>query len=130
MFRGLVVVIGVCIAACASERPGDWDYVYTAIVRPSCATSACHSQTTKQSGLDLSTRERAYRSLVRRDCGSLEPPKSSEAGLNVDPGHPETSAVMYWLRGEYNQTMPPDFPLPPAEIDAVERWILEGATCD
>lgn len=37
---------------------------------------------------------------------------------------------MYWLRGENNQTMPPDFPLPATEIDAIERWILDGATCD
>lgn len=37
---------------------------------------------------------------------------------------------MYWLRGEYNETMPPDFKLPAAEIDAIEQWIVEGATCE
>lgn len=130
MFRAFVVVLAVSAAACASERPPDWDYVYTAIIRPSCATAACHSSTVRQSGLDLSTRDVAYRTLVRRPCGSLAPPAPSAGGLNVDPGHPETSAVMYWLRGENNQTMPPDFPLPATEIDAIERWILDGATCD
>lgn len=37
---------------------------------------------------------------------------------------------MYWLRGEYNETMPPDGKLPAGEIDAIEQWIVEGAKCD
>jgi hypothetical protein len=112
------------------DRPtDDWDYVHTAILRPNCATAACHSATVKQSGLDLSTRDDAYESLVRRPCGSTEPP-ADEAGVNVDPGHPETSPLMAWLRGEFNDTMPPDMPLPAIEIDTIERWILEGARCE
>jgi len=129
MLRILVVLALTNAIACDATRPADWDYVFTAIVRPSCATAACHSAITKQSGLDLSTRDAAYESLVRRPCGSLEDPVD-ERGVNVDPGHPETSPLMAWLRGSYNQTMPPDLPLPPAEIDAIERWILEGALCD
>jgi len=130
MFRAFVVVLAVSAAACAEERPPDWDYVYTAIIRPSCATAACHSATVRQEGLDLSTREDAYRTLVRRPCGSLAPPSGSTGGLLVDPGHPQTSSLLYTLRGETNLIMPPDFPLPADEIDAVERWILDGATCD
>lgn len=125
----LGVIALVCAAACVDERPADWDYLHAGILRPSCATAACHSAQAKRSGLDLSTRDAAYVSLVRRPCGSLEPP-ADERGVNVDPGHPETSPLMSWLRGEYNDTMPPDQPLPAVEIELVERWILEGAACE
>lgn len=131
MFRGVVVLICLLGASgCADDRPGDWDYVYSAILRPNCATAACHSAIVKQSGLDMSTPDRAYQTLVRRPCGSTSTPAPTPTGANVDPGHPETSAILYWLRGRDNQTMPPDVPLPEAEIEAVERWIREGATCD
>ena len=131
MRRMLVVLALTGSIACdePSDRPADWDYVFTAILRPSCATAACHSAITVQSGLDLSAREPAYESLVRRPCGSLEDP-ADERGVNVDPGHPETSPLMAWLRGSYNLTMPPDLPLPPDEIAVIERWILEGAACE
>ena len=115
------------------DRATDWGYIHTAILRPSCATAACHSAITAQAGLDLSTRDAAFVSLLRRPCGSPGEPveePADERGVNVDPGHPETSPLMWWLRGEYADTMPPDQPLPLVEIDAIERWILEGAPCD
>ncbi len=130
MVRSAVVLL-IALAGCESlgDRPVDFDYVHTAIMRPSCATAACHSATTVQSGLDLSTRASAYESLVRRPCGSLDQP-TDVRGVNVDPGHPETSPLMSWLRGDYNDTMPPDMPLPGVEIDAIELWILAGAPCE
>lgn len=131
MSRRFAFAIAI-LASCdgLDDRPtDDWDYIHTAILRPSCATAACHSATTAQSGLDLSTREAAYESLVRRPCGSTEIPVF-EAGVNVDPGHPERSALMAWLRGDDNDTMPPDLKLPAVEIEAIERWILEGARCE
>lgn len=128
---GLVATI-LALGGCASldDRPTErWDYIHTAILVPSCATAACHSAITVQSGLDLSTRDGAYEALVRRPCGSTEPPQD-ERGVNVDPGHPETSPLMWWLRGDFNAVMPPDLPLPVIEIEAVERWILAGAVCE
>lgn len=129
MFWRLAVLLVSALGCSTPERANDWDYVYTAILRPNCATAACHSSLAKQSGLDLSTRETAYESLLRRPCGSTDP-GTSVAGVNVDPGHPESSALMYWLRGEYNETMPPDFALPADEIEAIEQWIIEGAKCE
>jgi len=131
MRRILVVFALTCWIACdeLDDRPADFDYIFTGILRPGCATAACHSAITMQSGLDLSAHDAAYESLVRRPCGSLEDPVD-ERGVNVDPGHPETSPLMSWLRGSYNLTMPPDLPLPEVEIDEIERWILEGAPCD
>jgi hypothetical protein len=125
------VTLVIALTGCETldDRTSDWDAIHTAILRPSCATAACHSAITVQSGLDLSTRDSAYEALVRRPCGSDEPP-ADERGFNVDPGHPETSPLMAWLRGDGNATMPPDGALPAIEIDAVERWILVGAPCE
>ncbi len=77
-------------------------------------------------GLNLSDKDEAYRHLTGRECG--DPP---EAGRDfVVPYEPEDSKLMYQLRGTEVRSMPPDVALPAAEIEIVERWILEGAPCD
>jgi hypothetical protein len=37
---------------------------------------------------------------------------------------------MFLLRGEEVLIMPPDVPLPKAEVELIQRWIQEGATCN
>jgi hypothetical protein len=111
------------------DRPARWGYVHTAIVEPACATSACHSKLASQAGIDLSTDDAAYVFLTGRVCGAPALP-GDPVGNFVRPGHPESSELMYLLRGEAGAIMPPDVPLPDAEIAIIERWILEGATCD
>ena len=66
---------------------------------------------------------------MQRPCGSMDPP-AGERGVNVDPGHPETSPLLSWLRGDFNDTMPPDSPLPPSEILTIENWILRRRGCE
>lgn len=113
----------------ADDRPASWSYIYTAIVEPSCATAGCHSQHGAEAGIDLSTRTGAYTILTGRRCG--EPPRPTDPpGNYVFPSSPERSKLMYLLRGEDVGVMPPDQPLPAVEIELVERWILEGASCD
>ncbi len=118
-------------AACvdADDRSSDWSYVHTAILRPSCATAACHSQLGSQAGIDLSTPDAAYVFLTGRVCGAPELP-GAPAGNFVRPGQPESSQLLYMLRGDSITIMPPDVPLPDAEIEIIEQWILDGATCD
>jgi hypothetical protein len=131
LILALIALALAPIAACstAADRPTDWDYVHTAILRPSCATSACHSRLGSQAGIDLSTPDAAYVFLTGRVCGAPELP-GEPVGNFVRPGHPESSELMYLLRGESITIMPPDVPLPDVEIAIIERWILEGATCD
>ena len=124
---GLVVLVASCDSA--GDRPTDWAYVNTAILRPSCATAACHSRLGSQAGIDLSTPETAYVFLTGRVCGAPELP-GEPVGNFVRPGHPESSQLIYMLRGDGIAIMPPDVPLPDVEIEIIERWILEGATCD
>ena len=127
----VLAALGLAVVGCDTpeDRPSAWSYVHAAIVRPSCTTAACHSKLGSQAGLDLSTADAAYAVLTGRVCGAPEIP-GSPAGNLVLPGHPESSRLMYLLRGEGGAIMPPDVPLPDAEIAIVERWILEGATCD
>jgi hypothetical protein len=133
MLRAVLPTAAVlALAACdgAEDRPSDWNYVHTAILRPSCATAACHSGLSAVGGLDLSTPDSAYAFLTGRVCGA--PPQPGDpAGNFVRPGQPESSQLVWMLRGEGTAlVMPPDVPLPDVEIAIIERWILEGATCD
>jgi hypothetical protein len=133
MLRAVLPTAAVlALTACdgAEDRPSEWSYVHTAILRPSCATAACHSGLSAVGGLDLSTRDSAYTFLTGRVCGA--PPQPGDpAGNFVRPGQPESSQLVWMLRGEGTAlVMPPDVPLPDVEIEIVERWILEGATCE
>ncbi|WP_326523907.1 hypothetical protein [Sphingomonas sp.] len=129
--RCLALGLMATLAACddASDRPADWGYVHAAILEPSCATARCHSKAAAQAAVDLSTSAAAYAVLTGRVCGA--PPLPGEPiGNFVRPGHPESSRLMYLLRGERTTIMPPDVPLPDGEIAVIERWILEGAPCE
>ncbi len=128
--RGVAIVLALAPACdTADERSTAWSYVHTAILRPSCTTAACHSALAAQAGIDLSTPDAAYLFLTGRVCGAPEVPGTPVGNL-VRPGHPESSELMYLLRGDQITTMPPDVPLPDVEIAIIEGWILAGATCD
>jgi hypothetical protein len=119
------------LAGCADEvdeRPASFPYIWAAVLRPSCTTSGCHSRLSATYGLQFETLEGSYYALTGRACGvELD----GEAPRNfVVPGHPDRSKLMYLLTGDQVRRMPPDAPLPDPDIDLVERWILEGATCD
>ena len=124
---GFVATLAACDAA--SDRPSEWGYVHAAILEPSCATALCHSKSASRAAVDLSTSASAYAVLVGRVCGAPTLP-GEPVGNFVRPGHPESSRLMYLLRGERTTIMPPDAPLPDGEIAIVERWILEGASCE
>ncbi|MBZ0234211.1 MAG: hypothetical protein K8M05_17915 [Deltaproteobacteria bacterium] len=127
-----LVALAALAAACdtAEDRSAAWGYVHTAIIRPSCATAACHSHLSSAGGLDLGSPDHAYTFLTGRVCGA--PPHDGDPiGNFVRPGQPESSQLLWMLRGEGTSlVMPPDTPLPDVEIAIIERWILEGAACD
>ncbi len=133
MQRGVLAlaVLCGCLLGCqtSEDRPASWSYVHAAILRPGCTSSNCHSKLGSQAGVDLSTPEAAYILLTGRGCDAPDLP-GTPPGNFVRPGHPEQSRLVYLLRGEGGSVMPPDRPLPDVEVEIVERWILEGATCD
>lgn len=126
-------MLGILLAAAscddAADRSASFAYIHASIIRPSCTSAACHSKLGSQAGVDLSTPAAAYLLLTGRGCDAPDVAGTPPANF-VRPGHPESSELVYLLRGEGGSIMPPDVPLPDVEIEIVERWILEGATCD
>jgi hypothetical protein len=102
-------------AACTgdpAERPATWSYLHAAIVAPSCATSSCHTGRVRTAGVALDEAGEAYDALLERRF--------------VVPGDP-SSALMSLLEGDERRLMPPDAPLPAADVELIRIWIEEGA---
>jgi hypothetical protein len=127
----------LALAACQDpgEREPSWSYIHTAIIGPNCATSNCHSSLgssvlgTGAAGLQLDQRESSFYLLTGRPCDESGTDGQPPSNLVV-PGQPESSKLVYLLRGVEVDRMPPDIPLPEGEIELIEDWILEGAPCN
>ena len=110
------------------DRDPVWSYISPVIMQPNCATASCHNSLAAVSGMDLSTRERGYISLTR-----LTLPTAQYAGKSrqiVLPGNPDQSRLVRMLRADGIERMPPDRPFAEADIQLIERWILNGARDD
>jgi hypothetical protein len=109
-----------------------------------CAASYCHSDPNdaRVHHTDFRTPDSTYESLLNEQyfnhCaeGSNEPIHTPlPENFRVTPGNPEESFLVEKLRdtrescGIFYGRMPPPpaAPVPAAEIDVIERWILEGA---
>jgi hypothetical protein len=113
----------LALVACGSEidgRPARWSVIQPSIIRPACATASCHSKHTATGGLQLEGVAESHAILVG---GGPE-------GNYVVPFDPARSKLLYLLRGQDTWRMPPDLPLPEADIELIERWILDGARSD
>jgi hypothetical protein len=129
----LLFLFAVGAGGCGGEeddRDPTWSYISPAIIQPNCATSSCHSQGTAVAGLNLSTVDAGYRSLLELHLplrGMLAPPKARQL---VTPFNPDESRVVNMMRAVGSWRMPPDRPLAEADIRLFERWILNGAQKD
>lgn len=110
----LLCAMGAGVVACIEpeDRPATWDYVHASIVAPSCATATCHSDLSERAELSLQDPDQAYDALLD--------------GRFVVPGD-QTSALLYLLDGDERVRMPPDAPLPEADVALIRTWIVEGA---
>lgn len=117
--RSIVVGLVLLACSCTDDRPATWSFISTAIVEPACGTSGCHSQWSQVAGVILDTRDVAYKTLVTNPPDGYAP--------FVVPGQPDQSQLMFLLRGDEIRIMPPDAPLPQADLDLIGQWILEGA---
>jgi hypothetical protein len=108
--------LALAVAGCngaTDDRPARWSFISATIMEPSCATVNCHSAITHQGGVDLSARAIGYQSLVPT--------------FFVFPGDPENSPVVHLMNAVGSIRMPPDNPLPEADIELIEKWIADGA---
>jgi hypothetical protein len=132
------LVLAAVTGACGGEeddRDPVWGYISPAIIQPNCATSSCHSKASAVAGLDFSTLDTGYTSLcadakhclhlAERMTSMERPPRQM-----VIPYNPEESRVIHMMRATGARRMPPDRPLAEADIQLIERWILNGAKND
>jgi hypothetical protein len=127
------LVLAAVTGACGSEedlRDPVWGYISPAIIQPNCATSSCHSKAVAAAGLDLSSPDNGYDSLVKLKLAPRGPMGPEPPRPMVLPGNPDESRVMHMLRADGARRMPPDRPLAGADVDLIERWILAGAKDD
>lgn len=148
-FFVLLALTGVAGGCAVDDRPAEWEFVSAAVFQPTCATPSCHSEAAAVSGLDFSTAPRGYLSLralwtwVPVAPGAAAPPGGTPcATINgtlvceeplrplVTPYDPAGSRVINMMRARGAPRMPPDRPLTEADIQLVERWILNGACED
>ena len=102
----LLAVVLATAAGCGAEpddRPVSFTYIWQAILIPNCATSNCHSELTQVNGWNFEDRDLAYDAL-------------------------RGSAPEILIRGEemMKPRMPPDQPLPQADIDLIVAWVNAG----
>jgi hypothetical protein len=113
--RSLVLFASLAAAACTEApdtRPVSWTYLHAAIIQPNCATVSCHGSRTAAGGLALDDVDTAYEALLGAQF--------------VIPGD-SVSTLTLLLEGDERRRMPPDAPLPQADIDLVRAWIEAGA---
>jgi len=108
----LTTFAGVGCGGAVDDRPAAWSFIAATIVEPSCATVNCHSAITQRAGLDLHDRESGYYALVN--------------GNYVLASDPAQSTVVQVMTAQGSLRMPPDVPLPTADIDLIEAWIASG----
>lgn len=144
---GVGLALAAIFSGCggADSRPAVWGFISPEIFQPNCATSSCHSPAAAVSGLDFSTPQSGYTSLnglwvwlVVPDggavpagvpCTTISGTVTCEQMLRplVTPFDPQGSTLVNSLRARNLPRMPPDRPLAEADIELVERWILNGA---
>ena len=113
----LLSALGTALAAgCANstdERPAEFSVIVTQILRPGCATAACHDAMSAVARLDFSTVATSAASIDRR-------------GLVGDPD-PDQTQLINILTTSGEQRMPVDGPLADADIELIRTWITDGA---
>lgn len=115
----LFAAAAAALIGCGSmtdERPLKWSFISAAITEPSCATVNCHSEVAHYNGVDLHERAAGYASLTVKGFTRLN-----------DPMDPTSAPVLLLMRAEGSIRMPPDVPLPEADIVLIQNWIAAGA---
>jgi hypothetical protein len=129
----LFFLFAVGAGGCGGTEDGRdpvWSYISPAIIQPNCATSSCHSRGTAVAGLNLSSADDGYKSLLQLHLPPRMMAGAAKPRPMVTPGNPDESRVVNMMRGQSTVRMPPDRPLAEGDLRLIERWILNGALKD
>ncbi len=104
-------------SASASPQPQTVDQAFFAgqvkpLLEKRCL--GCHGVGSKLGGLDLRSQATAMKGGIR--------------GAAFTPGHPDDSVAFAMIVGKRQPQMPPNFKLPPAEVEILRKWIASGAS--
>jgi hypothetical protein len=126
IFAGWALI--ACLAGCggADNRPAKWSYIAPAIIEPNCATVSCHSSVAQRAGVILEPAQTAYNTVTQRHF-VVTCPSDADAGTTCMDMAVATSEILYLLRAQGSQRMPPDQALPEADIHLIQTWIADGA---
>ena len=111
----LVLVLTAATAAAVDDGTFHGEEHFERVIRPILATrcGACHGGETQWGDLRLDHRAGAFR--------------GGEHGPVLVPGDADASRLVAAVRRQGDLAMPPDEPLPAAEIAALEAWVRAGA---
>jgi hypothetical protein len=110
----------IATAGCGTDpdtRPETADYIIEAILAPRCGRAACHSSETREHNYAFDTIPAAIASINN---------SGSHGRALVTPGSPDQSQLVTVLT-DTKSPMPPDSPLPQADIDLITKWVTDGA---
>jgi len=99
------------------------------IFTPTCATAGCHAGSNPSEGLSLEA-STAYDAIYNQPSSELPTMDL------IEPGDSETSYLWHKLKGTHTSVggsgskMPLIGSLSQDELDAIEQWIINGATAD
>ena len=100
----LLALLSACAGTSPDPRPATIEYISEAILVPSCGRAACHASGTNAKGYTFDTVAASKRSLI---------------------GH--TGTLIEVISTETGKIMPPDGPIPEADIALIQTWFDNGA---
>jgi hypothetical protein len=117
----------LAVAGCGVEtddRPVSFEYITTAILRPSCGGASCHSTQNQRAGYILDEPGPAYETLSEKLVPCTDGPGSCDL---TDRDLAPIFYLMITKPPNGKDRMPLDAPLPQADIDLIGRWLVAGA---
>ena len=106
-----VLVAGVPLVSAQQDEHGKTSFEVSAVFQQSCVQ--CHGEAQQMAGLDLRSREALL--------------KGAQSGAAIVPGDAKASTLYLRVTGAKQPAMPLGGALAPEQIEAIRRWIEQGA---
>ena len=106
-----VLVAGVPLVSAQQDEHGKTSFEVSAVFQQSCVQ--CHGEAQQMAGLDLRSREALL--------------KGGQSGAAIVPGDAKASTLYLRVTGAKQPAMPLGGALAPEQIEAIRRWIEQGA---